>query len=379
MRGRHPVARLCVAGSHLVTVAAVAACLCHAAPVSAHPLGTAEVRVRVTGIDVNVAVTADAESMRLKLEALDRGEAVRGPAAPVAPVVAEDMRAGAVLARGATLLEQIDLRAGDAPVALVVAGASLAQDGQITVRLRGRLPEPGSAVTWSTTLFLGSYPVVSLRDGGAERVEWLQGGQRGTPLMATSSDSAGSRTTGGTVWRYVGLGFTHIVPRGLDHILFVVALFLLSRRGGAVLAQVTAFTVAHSITLGLSVSGVIAMPTAVVEPLIALSIAYVAVENLVTNRLHSWRLALVFAFGLLHGLGFAEALGGLGLQGVSLLTALAGFNVGVELGQLAVIAATALLVATLGVRPERYRALIVEPASLAIGAAGLYWTAERLF
>ncbi len=365
----------------LLVIAVLAVCVQDAAPAVAHPLGTAEVRVRVSGVDVEVALTADAESLRLKLEALDRGT---GQPTPMGAVT--DPRARAVLARGTTLLEQIDLRSGDIPVTLAIEGATLTPDGQLTVQLRGHLRDAAAAVTWRTTLFLGSYPVVSTQDGEAERVEWLQGGQRGTALMVTSSEGMASSAAGSTatsttargIWRYVALGFTHIVPKGLDHILFVVALFLLARGRGAVLAQVTAFTVAHSITLGLSVSGVIALPTTVVEPLIALSIAYVAVENLVTTRLSAWRLALVFAFGLLHGLGFAEALGGLGLRGLDLLTALGSFNLGVELGQLTVIAVVAGLVAVSRVSPERYRALIVEPVSLAIGAAGIFWTAERL-
>ena len=105
----------------------------------------------------------------------------------------------------------------------------------------------------------------------------------------------------------------------------------------------TAFTVAHSITLGLSIYGVVALPPRVVEPLIALSIAYVAIENLITRELHAWRIGVVFLFGLLHGLGFAGVLRELGLPRGEFLTALLSFNVGVELGQLSVIAAAALV------------------------------------
>ena len=108
--------------------------------------------------------------------------------------------------------------------------------------------------------------------------------------------------------RGVAMGFTHIVPAGLDHILFVLGLFLLSGRTREVLMQVTAFTIAHSVTLGLSLYGLVSAPASIVEPLIALSVAYVGVENLMTRRLHPWRMTVVFAFGLLHGMGFAEAL-----------------------------------------------------------------------
>ena len=126
--------------------------------------------------------------------------------------------------------------------------------------------------------------------------------------------------------------------------LFVLGIFLLSPRVKTMLLQVTAFTVAHSITLGLSIYGVVSLPSRIVEPLIALSIAYVAIENLVTRELKPWRLALVFMFGLLHGLGFAGVLRELGLPRDEFLTALADFNLGVEGGQLTVIAAAMLLV-----------------------------------
>ena len=104
-------------------------------------------------------------------------------------------------------------------------------------------------------------------------------------------------------WRYLHLGFIHILPRGTDHILFVLGLFLLGSRLGPLLAQVTAFTVAHSLTLALAMYGVIRLAPQVVEPLIALSIAFVALENIFTAKLHRWRVVVVFCFGLIHGLG----------------------------------------------------------------------------
>src|SRR4029077_2261691 len=147
------------------------------------------------------------------------------------------------------------------------------------------------------------------------------------PFAIGGGTAPGSRAA--HVARDVGLGFTHILPNGLDHILFVLGLFFLTTNIRSVLAQVTAFTVAHSITLGLALYGIVSLPAAVVEPLIALSIAYVAIENLVTTDLKPWRLALVFAFGLLHGMGFAEALSHLELPRSEFLTTLVGFNAGV--------------------------------------------------
>lgn len=180
-----------------------------------------------------------------------------------------------------------------------------------------------------------------------------------------------------TFWQYTALGFEHILPLGLDHILFVVCLFLLIPAWRPLTVQVTAFTVAHSVTLALSVFGVISLPPVLVEPLIAASIAVVALDNLFTEKLHRWRTAVVFGFGLLHGIGFATALKRLGLPGGQEALALISFNVGVELGQLAVLALT---FAAFGwfISRSWYRERLVMPLSLAIAGIAAYWTVERL-
>src|SRR5258706_5195300 len=101
-------------------------------------------------------------------------------------------------------------------------------------------------------------------------------------------------------WVYLKLGFTHILPLGLDHILFVLGLFLLSNNLKQLLSQVTAFTLAHSITLGLAMYGVVSVPSYIIEPVIALSIAFVAIENIITTKLKPWRIIGVFMFWLVH-------------------------------------------------------------------------------
>jgi len=181
-----------------------------------------------------------------------------------------------------------------------------------------------------------------------------------------------------TAWRYLLLGYTHIVPMGLDHMLFVLGIYLLSGRARTVLSQVSAFTVAHSITLGLSMYGLVSVPPKVVEPMIAISIAYVAIENIFLKELKSWRIALVFTFGLLHGMGFAGALKEIGLPRSEFLTALLTFNVGVEAGQLSVIAAAFLLVGWHCSHRDWYRSRIVVPASAMIACTAVYWTVQRL-
>ena len=177
-------------------------------------------------------------------------------------------------------------------------------------------------------------------------------------------------------WLYTKAGFEHILPKGLDHILFVLGLFFSSLLLGALLWQVTAFTLAHSITLGMASLGVVAAPGNIVEPLIALSIVWVAVENCVFKQTTKWRPAVVFAFGLLHGLGFASVLNDYGLPKDDLVPALLAFNLGVELGQIAVILMA--FVATWFLRKKQwYREGIQVPLSIVIGLVGLWWFIER--
>jgi hypothetical protein len=230
-------------------------------------------------------------------------------------------------------------------------------------------------VSWQTTLILGSYPLVVRGPDGSETLEWLQGPEASQPRAIAHAAPA---STWSTLVTGIGLGFTHIVPHGLDHMLFVLGLFLLAARLRPVLIQISLFTLAHSITLGLAMYGLVSLPARVVEPLIALSIVYVALENLRTTALTRGRLALVFAFGLLHGMGFAGALASLGLQTSSFLTTLVAFNVGVEAGQLAVIAVAAAVVAALRLQGPAYRRLVVVPVSVAIGVAGALWIVERM-
>jgi hypothetical protein len=180
------------------------------------------------------------------------------------------------------------------------------------------------------------------------------------------------------IGRYLMVGFHHIIPEGLDHILFVLGLFLFSARMKPLLLQVSAFTVAHSITLGLALYGVVRLPSAVTEPLIAASIVFVAVENLFVKEVKPWRYAVVFCFGLVHGLGFASAFASAGLQRQDFLIGLVGFNLGVECGQLAVIVGAFLLVGWFRHR-SWYRRAIVIPASSLIALVALFWTFQRIF
>jgi hypothetical protein len=176
-------------------------------------------------------------------------------------------------------------------------------------------------------------------------------------------------------WLVVGI--QHIIPMGFDHIVFILGLFFLFTKLSSLLLQVTAFTVAHSVTLGLMTLGFIAAPAHFVEPLIAASILYVAIDNLYARQVTKWRLAVVTGFGLLHGLGFASALSELPLPEDSVLSALLFFNLGVELGQITVLLMAYLVFGWLQ-RSPLYRQRVAEPASVTIAGLGLYWLIKRL-
>ncbi|MEP2715691.1 HupE/UreJ family protein [Pseudophaeobacter sp.] len=219
---------------------------------------------------------------------------------------------------------------------------------------------------------------VVLRQNGVEEpyTGYLLGGAR-SPAIALKG---GAVQSGWQVFQnYLPVGFDHILPKGLDHILFVLGLYFLSVRMAPLLWQVTTFTIAHSITLALGALGLVTVDPAIVEPLIAASIVFVAVENIFARRLHAWRTFVILGFGLLHGLGFASVLGEFGLPSDQIVPALLGFNAGVELGQLTVIAiAYGALGYWFGKHPK-YRGRVAIPASLTIALIGGYWFYERVF
>jgi hypothetical protein len=176
---------------------------------------------------------------------------------------------------------------------------------------------------------------------------------------------------------YLRLGFHHIVPEGVDHILFVLGLFFLGVTWRKLLSQTTVFTVAHATTLFLSTYGIFRLPSRIVEPAIALSIAWIAIENVVKPKLGPGRLAIVFCFGLVHGLGFASSLSDVPFPKHDFLIALLGFNFGVDFGQLFVIALAFLAVGWFR-NKSWFRPRIAIPCSLAIAAVGLFWAVQRI-
>jgi hypothetical protein len=246
------------------------------------------------------------------------------------------------------------------------------------LRLTGRTPTAVSRFTFADNAIMGFF-VIKLRSEGREGTitQWVDGGKASPPYPLDRAVVPLTRWE--IVKLYVRLGYTHILPRGLDHVLFVLGIFLLCVDLKPVLWQVSAFTLAHTITLALTVYGVVSLSPRVVEPLIALSIVYVAVENVFTSKLHAWRPVVVFCFGLLHGMGFAGVLNEIGLPRSGFVPALLSFNLGVECGQLSVILAAFLVFGLPFRRKTWYRQRIVIPGSLIIASIGLYWSIQRVF
>lgn len=299
----------------------------------------------------------------------------------------------AVTAALPQILAALEFYAGDVPLRLELQGFTLptlsveafkdpAQDKSTVLRFTAALPEkPAPLVLFVPYGAPINHPVLfaaGTQAGGVQMRSWVEEG----PSEPFDWTGLAPAVVPQPWWRefgvYLRLGFKHIVPDGLDHILFVLALFFLGLDWRKLLAQTTVFTVAHATTLFLSRYEVISVPGRIVEPLIAFSIACIALENIYRPKLGPSRLALVFAFGLVHGLGFAGSLGEVEFPRDQFLMALLGFNLGVDVGQLFIIALAFLAVGWFRHRPW-FRARIVVPCCLAIAGTGLFWTVQRIF
>lgn len=363
-----------------------------ATPVFAHLLNMTRVQADIAP-DGEVRVTL---SIDLTREAGGPGDYYRlsHAAAPL-----DDPALRAIIDK---LAASIGLQLDGAPVALTLVSATMPQDSEAefhnpahwpmsTIALRGRLPAlaagtPGKLVARFDPAFAFEEPIALTLEAQADHrhmTRWLVAGQISPafplappPPGETPAPSA-RRASWTEILQYLRFGFLHIVPQGLDHVLFVVGLYLGTRDLRMLLLFVTSFTLAHSVTLILSSFGAVRLPPAFVEPAIALSIAWIAIENIIFTQVRAWRAGVVFLFGLLHGLGFAAALRELGLPQQNFVGALIGFNVGVEFGQLSVIALALLLTGGFR-RRSGYRRAVVVPASLLIAVVALSWTVQRL-
>jgi hydrogenase/urease accessory protein HupE len=293
--------------------------------------------------------------------AISESEVLHGPAA---------LREG--------VLGRLSVQAGDAPCVPKSVDASLTQGDGITVRGTYQCPSEGP----QAKLALG--PLFDELPSGHRHMAHLVAADSEVVLFHGSSDvslgqSASKALASGPAragaLQIFRMGVEHILT-GYDHLLFLFGLVLVASRWKSLLPVVTAFTVAHSLTLGVAVLGLWTPPSRVVEPLIALSIAYVGVENLLLKDAGKrWR--ITFPFGLIHGFGFASALHELALPSRAIPAALLSFNLGVEAGQLMVLALMIPLVAA--VRRMRWlegaRARI---PSLGVAAVGAVWFVARI-
>jgi hydrogenase/urease accessory protein HupE len=361
----------------LLTTALVAAMVANCEQLYAHEIGTSRVAVTFSDEGYVVDFSVDAGSLLARLEAQSGLPRSRGLSPAEYPVRIHALREAFV----PHVVVRFDGQR--VPVVFdaveVVGNVSPTPDLQpptLGIRLHGAVPAGARTFTLKYDLTSASYALTIKSASGRQRTEWLEGDRESQAEVLAPLDAPWSRVRMAS--QYFQLGYSHILPNGLDHILFVLGVFLFGRRLRPILCQVSAFTIAHSITLGLALYGVVSLPPSIVEPLIAASIVYVGVENIFTSDLKPWRVALVFGFGLLHGMGFAGALRELALPRSAFLTGLLMFNAGVEAGQLTVIAAAFLLVGYWTSNPVRYRRVIVVPGSALIAVTGLYWTIVRL-
>ena len=373
-----------------------------AAPATAHEIDPALADISVDQDRVSIDIELSLESFIMELDLSVISNTTEAPPDEEAAyralrVQTPEQLAATLEARWPDLASGVILLVGDDLVPLTLAGTDIPPIGDPEtqrssgITLTADLPAGDAPVQFGWVARNGDMIVRQVGGGDDAYTAFLQDGTLSDPLprIGTLTETAGS-----VFWRYIPVGFDHIIPLGIDHILFVLGLFFFALRLRPILLQVSAFTVAHTITLALAATGIVSVPGSVVEPLIAASIVYVGVENIWGRGSEKSRTALVFGFGLLHGLGFASVLGDFGISASHFAAALIGFNIGVELGQLAVIAvALALIMASAWLArfaarsdseaPVRdlqvmYRAVSVV-GSLTIAIIGAWWTFERVF
>lgn len=285
---------------------------------------------------------------------------------------------GGVKRLGEVLPESLIIAFGTNRVGAVVGSVALGENDAVCQLSFPVLP--GSVFTVESGLLVllprGHRQFVSVRDAAGRVVgEQLFEARQHALVVALSDVAAGSKSAG-SFWQFLLLGIEHIAT-GFDHLAFLLGLLLVSGSFRDVLKVITAFTLAHSITLALAALEVIRVPPRVIEPLIAVSIVYVGVENLL-QRGFERRWMLAFGFGLVHGCGFASALrdSGLGAGGVGIGLPLFSFNLGVELGQVA-LAVLVLPVLWRLKQRETVAPRLVAVCSALIALAGAWWLAAR--
>ena len=343
----------------------------------------ADIRFVDSRIEVEFRVTLEALIAEIDPNLADTAESENAGQYDVLRALSPDALAAEFAAFQAQFLQNITAEIDGKPQPLSLSGYNIPEVGDLdllrdsTLVISGGVPHGANELIFGWSESFGPLIVrVTTPEGAQGYSAYLQSGQ----LSDAISVAGVTQQSGVAVFlNYIAIGFEHIVPKGLDHILFVIGLFLLSTRMRPLLWQISAFTLAHTISLALGMLGWVSVPPAIVEPLIAASIVYVSIENVLMSGLSRWRPFVVFGFGLLHGLGFAGVLTEVGIAKSQFVSGLIGFNIGVELGQLSVIAACFLLVGIWFGRKEWYRRVITTPLSLGVAAIGFYWFVERAF
>ena len=351
----------------------------------AHDLSPAIVDLEIKEDTIELRIIGSIEPMILGYDLSERIEIGDGPedgpyrdlrAQPEEVFLEELKKAWPDMTADMTLLvngEELELELGEV---ITIDPGDLELPREAAINATAKFDSPNPMVRFGWDMRMG-YMVLRQLGAGEEGFGGILPLGDMSPQLLRGSNNASALET---FVNYILVGFDHIVPKGLDHILFVLGLFFFSLKFRPLLWQVTTFTVAHTITLALASLQIVNLPASIVEPLIALSIVYVAIENIFGDgETRTRRLVIIFFFGLLHGLGFASVLSDFGLNPAQFISGLIGFNIGVEFGQLAVLAVAFLAVGLwFGPKPW-YKSYIANPASLLIAAIGAYWTIERVF
>jgi hydrogenase/urease accessory protein HupE len=272
--------------------------------------------------------------------------------------------------------ERLRLLAAGRPVAASWTGVEVLADRQaLRVRFSQPLPEPVATIVIEGVLFPydpehrtfvniyeGDALTQAVMDRGRTRVEHFTGTRAGIVAV---------------IGTFIPAGIHHILI-GPDHLLFLVGLMLVGGSVQRLVLIVTGFTLAHSVTLSLAALNVLNPPARLIEPAIALSIVYVGADNLLVRQGRDMRVWIAFAFGLVHGFGFAYVLRDMGLPAAALGWSLLSFNLGVEAGQLAVVVVVASVLAAIRARSERLSRRLAVAGSIGVILVGAYWFVQRI-
>ena len=354
---------------------------------SAHEVQPAVADIEISGETVTITMRLAIEPILAGInlsEVEDTNESPFGDRNDDLRALPPEELATAITEAWSSISSDITLQSGGADVPLKLSAIDVPPVGDVEVRrdstltLTADLPQGDDPVIFGWDAKLGGLILRQIAEGSDDAYEaYLTNGALSDPMPRTG---VAQTTLAEAVSRYVISGFDHIIPKGLDHILFVLGLFFYSLAFRPLIWQISAFTVAHTVTLALATLGIVQPTMWIIEALIALSIVWVAIENILggAKKDIGWgRIAVVFGFGLLHGLGFASVLSEFGL-GSYFLASLVSFNVGVEIGQLTVISAAFLLLGLPFGKKRWYRSRIAIPGSLIIAVIASYWVLNRI-